>query len=311
MTSAFLAVDWGTTNLRAWRLASDGAVAAARTFPELGVSRLAPGEAARRFRDEVRPALGAEHLPAVMAGMVGSTLGWREAPYLDCPADARALAGALMHIEGEAPRVSIAPGLRCRRPDMNAPDVMRGEEVQLFGWIAGDPARSQGRRLVCLPGTHSKWVEVVDGSVARFVTAMSGELFDLLSSHGVLRSPACEAGSDADAAFDAGLAAAGDGEALSSKLFTARSRVVGGGGLAAADTRAYLSGLVIGSDVAGCPRLLGFPPVAPVALAGAPALNRLYARALARRAVAVEETDGGTAVLAGLRALHAAHEETT
>ena len=307
---AFLAVDWGTTNLRAWVVGADGAMLAARAFPELGVARLAPGEAAHRLREEVRPALGAQALPALMAGMIGSTLGWREAPYLDCPVDARELARGLLHVEGEAARVAIAPGLRCRRPDMDAPDVMRGEEVQILGWIAADAARRAGRRLLCLPGTHAKWVEVADGRIVRFVTAMTGELYDLLCSHGVLRSAPALDDDPHDAAFETGLAAAGEGDALASKLFTARSRVVGGGGLAPDAVRAYLSGLLVGADAASSPRLLGFASDAAVALVGAPALTARYARALARRGAATQEVDGDAAVLGGLRAIHAAQGET-
>lgn len=299
----FLAVDWGTTHLRAWTVDAAGRPGPRRDFPH-GVSRLGPGEAERVFREGVRPALGAERLPALLCGMIGSTLGWREAPYLDCPADAAALAGALLEVEGGDASVAIAPGLRCTRPGGGV-DVMRGEEVQLMGWIAADPVRARGRRLLCHPGTHAKWVEVVDGRVARFVTAMTGELYALLSTHGVLRSDAAVAADPGDAAFEEGLAAAGDGSALSSRLFTARSRVVGGGA-PAASTRAYLSGLLVGADAAACPALLGFAPDTPVALVGEPALTRLYARALERRGAAVELADGDAAVITGLTALRAA-----
>ena len=308
-SAAFLAVDWGTTRLRCWRVDADGRAGPRRDFP-LGVARLAPGEAAARFRSEVRPAMGADTLPAVMAGMIGSTLGWREAPYLDCPAGAGDLAGALLRIEGEAAPTAIAPGLRCRRPDMDAPDVMRGEEVQVMGWLAADPARARGRRLVCHPGTHAKWVEVVDGRIARFVTAMTGELFDLLCTHGVLRSDPAVAADPDGSGFGLGLEAAGEGAALASTLFTARARVVGGD-LPPALARAYLSGLLVGADVASGPRLLGFAPDAPVALVGEPALTALYARALARRGVPAQAHDGEAAVLAGLRALHAADPESS
>ena len=304
MTGAFLAVDWGTTHTRAWVVDAHGRPGPRRDLP-LGVAKLAPGEAAERFRAEVRPALGAQGLPALLCGMIGSTLGWREAPYLDCPADAAALARGLLRVEGEDAPVAIAPGLRCRRPDMDAPDVMRGEEVQVMGWIAADPANARGRHLVCHPGTHAKWVEVVDGRVVRFVTAMTGELYDLLSSHGVLRQPPATGDVGADTGFETGLLAAGEGEALASRLFTVRSRVVGGG-MDPGSARAYLSGLLVGADVAASPRLLGFAPDTPVALVGDPTLTGLYARALRRRGAPVSETSGDAAVLAGLLALHAA-----
>ena len=301
--SAFLALDWGTTNCRAWVVGEDGVPGPRRDFP-LGVARLAPGEAARRFRDEVRPAMGAQSPPALMAGMIGSTLGWAEAAYAPCPADADALAARLLRIEGEDGPVAIVPGVRCLRGD-GAPDVMRGEETQVVGWLAGDPERRRGERLICHPGTHTKWVRVRDGRIERFVTAMTGELFDLLTGHGVLRSdpPAPGAPDDAEA-FALGLAQAGDGGALSAQLFTARSRVVGGD-LPAAAQRGYLSGLLIGADVASTPRLLDADADEPVALIGEPHLLRRYGRAFDHAGRSWEGFDGEAALLAGLADLHA------
>jgi 2-dehydro-3-deoxygalactonokinase len=297
MRGAFLAVDWGTTNLRAWRIGRDGLLEAHRAF-DLGVGRLQPGEAAVRFRNEVRPGLGAEALPALIAGMAGSNIGWLEVPYADCPADAAALAQGVQAVPGESPHVGIVPGLR--GPGVYGPDVMRGEETQLFGWLAADPARQSGPQVICHPGTHAKWVLAIDGRIERFVTAMTGELFALLTTHSVLKG----AQGDADGpAFDEGVSAAGEGEGLAARLFTARSRVVGGGGLAPTDVRAYLSGLLIGADVASSPRLLGAPADAPVAVVGDGRLARAYQRALARRRVAAEVYDGEAAVLAGLRTL--------
>lgn len=293
---ALLACDWGTTNLRAWTLDAQGRVLVDRDFP-LGVSRLAPGEAARRFTEEVRPAMQAQVLPAVLCGMIGSNLGWVEVPYLDCPAAARDLFGAMAEV---APGVRIAPGLRC--PGLaGAPDVMRGEEVQVFGWLAADPARRRGRQIVCHPGTHAKWILVEDGCIVRFATAMTGELFAVLRRHSVLKS---EASPDDPEAFDIGVAAAGDGGAMAARLFTARSRVVGQG--AAADsTPAYLSGLLIGAEAASLPGLLGIDEAAPVCLLGDPGLTRWYARALAARGRQVSEHDGEAAAVAGLFALAA------
>jgi len=293
----FLAVDWGTTNLRAWVVGRDGAALDGRDFP-LGVSRLQPGEAPRRFAETVRPALKAERLPALMCGMVGSNLGWREVPYLDCPADLRALAANLCRLAGEDPPTMIVPGLRARRAD-GTPDVMRGEEVQVLGWAAGKPERRRGRRLVCHPGTHAKWVRVVEGRVDHFVTAMTGELFDLLCKYSVLQVR--ESPDDPDA-FDEGLEAAGDGAALAARLFTARARVVGGD-MPAERVRPYLSGLLIGAEVAATPALVGAEAGEPVALIGDLRLCGLYRRALEARGIAASVHDGDEAVLVGLKAL--------
>jgi 2-dehydro-3-deoxygalactonokinase len=293
--AALLACDWGTTNLRAWTLDADGGVVGEREFA-LGVSRLGPGEAERRFQAEVRPAFGAEHLPAVLCGMVGSNLGWRQAPYADCPAGLADLAGAMTQV---APDVRIVPGLRCGGV-AGAPDVMRGEETQVLGWLAQDPARQRGRVVLCHPGTHAKWVLIEDGRIVRFVTAMTGELFAVLSQHSVLKS---DAPADDDDAFQEGLAAAGDGAALAARLFTARARVVGGGA-PAGSTPSYLSGLLIGAEVAAVPRLLGVE-VAEVVLLGDAGLCARYRKAIERAGLSVQTFDGEAAAVAGLFALGA------
>ena len=293
--AVILACDWGTTNLRAWTLDGAGAILAQQDFP-LGVGRLAPGEAPARFHAEVRPQLRAEGLPAILCGMVGSNLGWQVAPYADCPAGPDDLASRLVEV-GDG--VRIVPGLRCAGV-AGAPDVMRGEETQIFGWLSGDPARRSGRHLLCHPGTHAKWVLVEDGRIVRFVTAMTGELFAVLSEHSVLRTAAPP---DDDDAFDQGLAAAGDGGALAARLFSARARVVGGD--AAADsTSSYLSGLLIGAEIAATPRLLGEPP-GRVSLIGDTRLCGRYRRALTAAGVDVEVFDGEVAAVAGLFALGA------
>ena len=291
--AALLACDWGTTNLRAWALDTAGGIVAHQEF-DLGVSRLQPGEAAARFRDAVRPAFGAEGLPAILCGMVGSNLGWTVAPYADCPVGMADLAACLTAVDG----AKIVPGVRCAGL-AGAPDVMRGEETQLFGWLAQNPDRAKGRQVVCHPGTHAKWMIVEDGRLVRFLTAMTGELFAVLGKHSVLRS---EAPADDDDAFDEGLAAAG-ADGLAARLFSARARVVGQG-KAAESTPSYLSGLLIGSEVASLPGLLGLRGDEPVALLGDARLCGLYGRAFDRAGLSHRTFDGEAAAVAGLFALH-------
>jgi 2-dehydro-3-deoxygalactonokinase len=293
-SASLLACDWGTTNLRGWTLDSAGAVVA-ETELSLGVSTLAPGEAGRRFEQEVRPALGAQGLPAILCGMVGSNLGWALAPYADCPAGFADLARSAIQV---APGVRIIPGLRCAGLT-GAPDVMRGEETQVLGWLAQSAERQLGRHLICHPGTHAKWVVVEDGRIVRFVTAMTGELFAVLSRHSVLKS---EAPASDGEAFEAGLAAAGDGSALTARLFSARSRVAGGNARAES-TSSYLSGLLIGAEVATLPDLLGGGG-APMVLLGEATLCSRYRHALERRNIAATVFDGKSAAIAGLLALH-------
>ena len=294
---AFLACDWGTTNLRAWVIGPGGSVQAQKAFPQLGVSRLTTGQAAECFRKEIRPALQAETLPALMCGMIGSTLGWVTAPYLPCPAGLGDLRRGLVAVEDEPP-TRIVPGLRGAGVTA-ASDVMRGEETQILGWVKLDPERARGRRLVCHPGTHAKWALVEDGRIVRFVTAMTGELFDVLRKHSVLKTT--DAPEDLDP-FLEGVRAGGDGDGLASRLFSVRSRVVADG-KPADTTSEYLSGLLIGAEVASAPGLLGIEPDGPVQLIGDIGLCRWYEKALATRGIAAHLCDGDMAVLAGLRAL--------
>ena len=299
MAGAFLAVDWGTTQVRAWVIEPVPVERPPITFP-LGVSRLKSGEAAARFRDEIRPALGAEALPAILCGMIGSNLGWTPVPYLDCPTDLAALGQSLAPAPGD-PLAWIVPGLR--GPGVaGAPDVLRGEETQVLGWLAADRARMRGQHVICLPGTHAKWVLVEDGRIIRFVTAMTGELFDVLTHHSVLRS---DGRADDLEAFRKGVGAAGDGGGLAARLFSARARVVGAGA-PAAETASYLSGLLIGAEITGVAPLLGAETKGPVMVIGEPELCDWYLKAFASLGRAAMAHDGAEAVLGGLCALQAA-----
>lgn len=289
-----LACDWGTTNLRAWVLADDGSILRSRDFP-LGVAKLAPGEAAKRFRDEVRPGLVAEHLPAILCGMIGSTLGWAVADYLPCPVGLADLDEGLLEVDRD---VRIVPGLKTKGR-FGASDVMRGEETQILGWLHADTSRLKGRHVVCHPGTHAKWSICEDGRLVDFMTSMTGELFGVLSKHSVLKSDANPADSDG---FNAGLKAAGDGLGLASRLFSARARLVADG-QNPDSSAAYLSGLIIGADVAAAPKILGVEGEA-VAVLGEPHLCRQYGLALQNAGIDHSVHDGDKAALAGLFALH-------
>jgi 2-dehydro-3-deoxygalactonokinase len=296
--AAWLAVDWGTTNVRAWLV--DGARVLRRREFALGVGHLQPGEAARHFRDTIRPGMNAAESPAILCGMIGSTLGWEIAPYMDCPVDLRALQESLHQVRTADPPAWIVPGLKARRPD-GGPDVMRGEETQVFGWALGDQSRRAGEQLICLPGTHTKWVRMIDGRIESFVTVMTGELFALLRNHSVLRAGPAH---DDDKAFALGLEAAGNGNALASRIFTARSRLVGGD-MAPSQVESYLSGLLIGAEAASLPALFGIESGCRIIVVGERGLSERYQRALAARGFGAEACDVEEAVLAGLMALMA------
>ncbi|HTX48839.1 MAG TPA: 2-dehydro-3-deoxygalactonokinase [Caulobacteraceae bacterium] len=290
--AALLVCDWGSTRVRAWALDAAGSVLDRAEFP-FGVNRLAPGEAALRFERNVRPRLKARGAPVLLCGAIGSNVGWRAIPYADCPAGLDDVVGGLTEA---AERVWIAPGLRTSA--LGGCDVLRGEETKAFGWLAADPSRRMGRWLICEPGTHSKWLVVEAGRVTRFLSAFTGELYAVLSASSILRSD----GRVHDLqAFDAGLAAAGEGDALLNRIYTARSRIAGGGA-DPATTGSYLSGLLIGAEVAATPRLLGLSGE-PVLLMADEPQRGLYSRALTRRGVTVTHADAEPAALAGLIAI--------
>ena len=295
MTGPFLACDWGTTNVRAWVVGEDGAPGPERGFP-LGVGRLRPGEASIRFREEIRPGMNAEGLPALLCGMIGSNLGWTPVAYVPCPTSMADLASGLVTVSGGEAPVRIVPGVRGPGA-FGGSDVMRGEETQILGWAARHAPT--GEHLVCHPGTHAKWAVVRDGRLKRFATVMTGELYAVLSRHGVL---ATDGADDDEAAFAEGVEAAGDGSALAARLFTGRTRVVADG-RPASGTASYLSGLLVGADAATGPDLVGWSGDPRVTLIGEPVLCRRYRPALERRGWTVDTYDGDRAVLDGLTTL--------
>jgi 2-dehydro-3-deoxygalactonokinase len=238
-------------------------------------------------------------LPAVLSGMVGSTIGWREVPYLKCPAKPAAIARSALRFESTGRAIAILPGLSCRGKT-GAVDVLRGEETQILGALHLHPQLTKGRHLLCLPGTHTKWVAVSDGAVSQFQTALTGELFELLRLHSVLARDSAEVDGQSPA-FALGLDFARNKADLLHLLFSARSRVVSGE-MAKADAASYLSGLVLGKDVASALAL--FERDGPVQLICTPLLAALYGKALAAYDVKTATIDGDRASLAGLVHAH-------
>ena len=285
----FIAVDWGTTNRRAWRLAPGGGDPQAEMEDECGVLSVERG-AFPEAVEQIRARLG--DLPMLMAGMVGSSRGWREAAYVPCPAGLPEIAANLAWVEPE--RVAIVPGICFSAGD--TADVMRGEEVQILGACAEGMIGAEA--IVCHPGTHNKWVRMEDGRIAGFRTVMTGELFDLLRGHSIL-ADLLAAPAEADAPFEAGVRHGLEKNDLTAELFSVRARVLLG--KAAADHAAsYVSGLLIGSDLGtGLP----FTGEGDVVAMGRPELTRLYAAALKLAGRDVREVDGEAAFLAGVKHL--------
>lgn len=265
-----IALDWGSTRLRAFLLGANGAMLASRQS-EQGASTLS-GEAAFA---QAFAAITADWpaLPVLACGMVGSQHGWREAPYAPCPADAAALVRHALKLDE---RIAILPGLM---HDDGQPDVMRGEETQIVGALALHPELAAQSCLV-LPGTHSKWARVQAGRVTGFATHMTGELYALLRQHSVLARlmPADGGAPPSPQAFLAGVDAARKDGGLGHQLFAVRTLGLFKR-LPPEQLPDYLSGLLIGHEIAS--ELKTGQPEG-LALIGDPALCERYALALSR-----------------------------
>lgn len=287
--------DWGTSRLRLFRMRGDHIVARL-DGPGIAMLSGAPADALMAALAPWR-ACGMGAVPIALCGMIGSRGGIVELPYVDCPADAAGWRGQAVRIDVGGHAVTIAPGLAGETPDGTA-DVMRGEETQIFGALAINPALARGRHAIILPGTHSKWAVVADGRVTGFQTFPTGELFGLLRD----RSTLTRAGADTDggeAGFADGLARSDSG-GLIGALFGARSLQLRAGRLHGWAV-GYLSGLTIGHEVReGLAMLDGTDRLM---LIGDPGLTALYERALARHGRTAAVLDGSDAALAGLRLL--------
>lgn len=297
--AAWIAVDWGTSNLRAWGIGADGEMRFAVSSGD-GMSKLAPEGYPGALTALVADRIG-EHGPpldVLICGMAGARQGWREAPYVEVPADLGALAsGAIMPPMPEGRlRPRILPGI-CQR-ETGAEEVMRGEETQLLGLASLSPGFAG---TVCMPGTHAKWVRLADRHVERFATAMTGEMFELLRAHSVLRHSLDGDlhGAARDEGFAHGLALGLDAPGrLLSQLFKVRTAALLSG--RTPDWCAgYLSGLLIGSEIGGARSWIGRETVAVV---GDETLSALYAAGIEAAGGQARIVDGTEAVLAGLAA---------
>lgn len=291
MTLDWIAIDWGTTNLRGWAMGAGGVLA--ESTSDKGMSQLEPAEFEGALLDMIAPWIAGHSgapIPVFACGMVGARQGWREAPYRAVPC-APMHSGALQRVPMQDARISvhIAPGLCQHKPA----DVMRGEETQIAGALALNP-RFDG--VMCLPGTHSKWAQVSAGEVVSFQTFVTGEMFALLSTQSVLRLGMTGEGWD-DAAFDAGVA---DGMARAERLAASLFRLRAEGlltGLSPVSARARLSGLLIGAELAAARAYwLG----TDVVLIGSAKITPLYTRALAAQGVTARSLNAADCTIAGL-----------
>ncbi len=273
-----IALDWGTSSLRAYLLGEGGTVLAQRVKP-WGIMRTSP----RPFAKVFAAIAGGwrrrwPSLPALAAGMIGSAQGWCEAPYVPCPAGMQSLvAGLAPATEGGRIQMHIVPGVV---EDGAIPDVMRGEETQIIGAMELDSSLRRRARLV-LPGTHSKWVELRNQRIESFSTYMTGELFAVLRDHSILgRAGRANPPVAGWAAFERGLTVVLESGTSGgfSRLFSTRALALRGR-LRAEESLDYLSGLLIGEELRCATH--GFNKRVPLAIVGEASLSERYRRALA------------------------------
>ena len=280
----FIAVDWGTTNRRAYLIDCSGSCA--REFEDnKGILSVPPAGFPGAVA-EIREKLG--DLPLLMAGMIGSNRGWIEAPYVLCPAGIDELARKLGR---PGDREAIVPGVSYLG-DGRA-DVMRGEEIQLLGGVAAGLTPQDC--LVCHPGTHNKWVVVSSGRIVSFRTVMTGELFNLIKEHSIL-SDLLQRPVEIGDAFTDGVRTGLRSDGIQADLFAVRARVLLGEARAE-DAAPFASGLLIGADVAIGLRDL---PGQNIVVMGRPELTKLYAAAIREAGQDAIELDGERCFLAGI-----------
>jgi 2-dehydro-3-deoxygalactonokinase len=285
-----IGLDWGASNLRAYRMDCDGHVLEARASAD-GVKTVA----CHAWEEALRRVAGdwLEHAPKaiiVLSGMVGSRNGWIEIPYVAAPADPAAIAGGCQRAYlSDGRPIWFAPGVSTLDRD-GVPDVMRGEETQIIG------LPTQARHTVCLPGTHSKWATVEHGAILGFSTYFTGELFELLARHSIVGSLIVDGPFDRDAYLD-GVRRAGQAGHLLHHIFGARALTVTGG-LAPEHLSSYLSGLLIGHEIAAA---LAMEPGHDVTILGSQQLCELYAIALSESGVSAQIGDLDAAAIGQFR----------
>lgn len=292
---ALIGLDWGSTNLRAYAFAATGEVIDTRTSESGALTLVGPAAFDAALRTVVQPWLAVvdkvrdrAEIPMITCGMVGSKSGWREAPYCECGAGAKALAEHAIHVETTlGNKLAIIPGIRSTEPD-----VMRGEETQLIGC-----GLTEG--IVVLPGTHSKWVELRDGVVHSFATFMTGEMNALIRGQSSMVALLKDSPNAADLpAFDLGVNYARAGAASwLHDLFVLRASVVSGQ-RSAAEISTVFAGWLLGCEFAAA--LSMYPNARKISLIASPNLVPWYELAATRFALSCDVLDAGTATPRGL-----------
>ena len=293
---AFVGVNWGSTNFRAYLIGADGSAIDEYSAPAGVVNLDRTGMAATM---DALAARWPGSAPVYASGMIGSNVGWKEVPYAEAPAGRADLAAAAVATEIGSVPVHIVPGITCRRSFDGEPDILRGEEIEMMGLASLGTVDG----WVALPGTHTKWARLEQGRVVEFFTSMSGEIFDRLTAKGLLAS-IVEGEAQDGPVFLQGVAAGRARKlSLGTLLFGARAKVVRGF-LSKPDAASYIRGLLIGSEIADAMAVYPTAGDAVVPLVGSRIVCALYASALNAAGISSAIVDSRIACLRGFKALH-------
>jgi len=283
-------VDWGTSNLRAYKINSQGFLLEQRSS-QYGILQVQPGDFPCTLLHQIGDWLDDGETRVLLSGMVGSRQGWVEAGYLPCPVGVDELAAAVIDVPFERAEVRLVPGVR-GFDAQGLPEVMRGEETQIAGLL--DAGFSAG--LICLPGTHSKWATVNGGRIESFLTYMTGDVYAALRSGTILGRMMTEVAAVDREAFLEGVHRSADAGGLLHHLFGVRTLGLTNR-LKVESSASYLSGLLIGHEVR-----LAMPASSPVQLVGASTLCSLYQFAI-RACGGSSTTEGEDCAARGLAAI--------
>ena len=291
---SLIAADWGTSNFRAFQLDKDGRVLDSRQADK-GIMKVAQGAFASEFEALVGDWLAeSPGAPVIMAGMIGCEQGWSLASHVKLPTSLDALSRAMHPVEVSPGRTGyIVPGLTTLALG-GVPDIIRGEETQIAGVINDLP---KGKSLLCLPGTHCKWLFMEDGVIQDFHTNMTGELLDVMCSHSILGRLMDESRGEAEDAFEQGLERSREPGGLLHHLFGVRTQGYYEN-IAPAGLRLYLAGILSGHEIQGMLKLAPNPE--SVTLIGGEAICRSYAAALSYFGLKSDIMDGNAAFVRGL-----------
>lgn len=298
-------IDWGTSHFRAYlcaivnehfsliaQVSAPGVCKSSDDYEQVLLDSITP------WSDEY----GA--LNILIAGQVGSSIGWKETPYLGCPISPIETAKHCMRFSCQAHTIFIVPGLSCQLALDNF-DVLRGEEVQVLGWLASSDEHQKGEHLLCLPGTHTKWVHIINGEIQLFKSAMTGELYDLLCNGSVLIQP--QSSTFSQKVFDLGAhftlnSPLGN---FAHGLFSVRSKQLFGQ-IPGMHASAYLSGMLIGTDVRAAMNAQEWhiDQLAKVSIIGSAHLSDCFARVLGFEQVIIQQFNVEKTTLLGFENIY-------